>query len=445
MAPDFLEDFASSFLRKKENFKERMLKGKPNMLDSDFRQLFSSIWIPLEKLDEYVADAGSLEITAVDSSIYSNPMSTGGIFYVIRALATCKERERRILETDVFFTKASLLESQRFLGRKMEMLEFQVAIDAIKNGLSCSVILIDGSLCGRASAFPVETKIEDERLTLLNYFQSYRELLDLCKQKEITLIGVSKESRSTFYRDYLLSLIFSEELNELEKEIDPADVNRLKPLLRETIIKSEQTIIKFDKLRQRYDHKLDRVGIILDELRSSRPDYQLLMTYASTSGYAKPMLLGPSENLSRMLQQCLRNPRKYIRTHFPISTREKGEDFIDWASNVLSGFKDFPAFVSTYYLLDPRDSPMRVDLPFWDRPFVRAGWPKPLEFSVEKVLQVLITGYCGLDCYNLWLKNVDERVRLKKRTVDTIYFPLMEKQFGAKIIRGRSYRRVKYT
>ena len=56
----------------------------------------------------------------------------------------------------------------------------------------------------------------------------------------------------------------------------------------------------------------------------------------------------------------------------------------------------------------------------------------------------MITGYCGLDGYNLWLKDVDQKVRLRKRVVDQIYFPYMEKIFKEKIIRGRSYRRVKY-
>ena len=64
--------------------------------------------------------------------------------------------------------------------------------------------------------------------------------------------------------------------------------------------------------------------------------------------------------------------------------------------------------------------------------------------DLEGVLKVLATGYCGLDCHNLWLKNVDERVRLKKKTVDNIYVPYMEKLFGEKIIRGRSYRRVRF-
>jgi hypothetical protein len=64
--------------------------------------------------------------------------------------------------------------------------------------------------------------------------------------------------------------------------------------------------------------------------------------------------------------------------------------------------------------------------------------------DLQDVLKVLATGYCGLDCHNLWLKNVDERVRLKKKTVDNIYVPYMEKLFGEKIIRGRSYRRVRF-
>jgi len=35
------------------------------------------------------------------------------------------------------------------------------------------------------------------------------------------------------------------------------------------------------------------------------------------------------------------------------------------------------------------------------------------------VLKVLATGYCGLDCHNLWLKNVDERVRLRRKQLIT--------------------------
>jgi hypothetical protein len=442
--PEFLEEFASSVSIKKETLKEKIFKGTPNPLQDSFKGYFESHWIPLSETEKYSSKTSELEIMAVDSSVYTNLLSTGGIFYIIRSLAVCRDQEQKLLETDTFFTKASFLESQLFIGRKMEMFEFKVAIDAIKSGFKCRNILIDGSLYGRVSHLPIETKVEDQRLVLLHYFQVYRELLDLCKAEKILLMGVSKESRSTFYRDYLLKLIFNETLKSLNSSIDAADLHRLKPIFAETLDDEKSALSKFEKLRHKYGRKLDSIALILEELVSSRPDYQLIMNYAQTSGYTQPLLLGPSARTARRLDVCWKDPARYVRAHFPATVREKGKDFVDWASNILLSFAGFPAIVSFYLLLDVRDSPIRIDLPCWDYTFARTGWPKLVDFNVDEVLKVMATGYCGLDCYNLWLKNVDERVRLKKRVVDNMYFPLMERLFGEKIIRGRGYRRVKY-
>ena len=442
--PDFLEEFASSVSGKKDVLKEKILKGKPNPLHDRFEKFFRANWISLGEIGKCSVNPGSLGITAVDSSVYTNLMSTGGIFYVIRSLAVCRDQQRKLLETDAVFTKASLLESQRFIGRKMEMLEFQVAIDALKSGLECGNLLIDGSLFGRASHLPIETKIEDQRLMLLYYFQTYRELLDLCKKENIILMGVSKESRTTFYRDYLLKLIFNEALESLGSDVDPGDLHRLKPLFAEVLDDEEAALRKFAKLRQKYGKKLETIGLVFDELSSSRPDYQLIMNYAKTPGHTRPLLLGPSARMAQRLDQCWRDPEKYVRTHFPVSVRKEGKDFVKWAAGILLDFMNFPGIVSLHLLLDLRDSPIRVDLPCWDYSFSKTGWPKPVDLNVAELLKVMVTGYCGLDCYNLWLKNVDEKVRLKKRVVDTIYFPLMERLFDAKIIRGRGYRRVRF-
>jgi hypothetical protein len=442
--PDFLEEFASSVLSKKEILKEKMLKGKPNPLANDFEKYFMANWIPLNSMNGYSIDPGALGITAVDSSVYTNLMSTGGIFYVIRSLAVCRDRQEKLVESDAIFTKASLLESQRFVGRKMEMLELRVAIEAIKHGLECGSILVDGSLFGRASHLPFETEVEDQELLLLHYFETYRELLDLCKKEGIMLVGVSKESRSSFYRDYLLKLIFNEALGGLESDMDPGDLHRLKPLFAELLDKEEVARRKFEKSQQKYGKKLDTVQLIFNELGSSRPDYQLIMNHAKTPGYTAPLLLGPSASIARRLDQCWRDPAKFVRSRFPISVRKEGKDFVKWAADVLRGFMNFPGFVSFHLLLDTRDSPIRIDLLCWDHIFSKTGWPKPIDVKLDDLLKIMVTGYCGLDCYNLWLKNVDEKVRLKKRVVDTIYFPLMEKMFDAKIIRGRGYRRVRF-
>lgn len=443
--PDFLDEFASSIGNKKEALKEKILKGTPNPLDKNFERYFTSNWIPVDDLEKFsVKPAGSLGIMAVDSSVYTNLMSTGGIFYVIRSLAVCRDQSRKSLETDAFFTKASLLDAQRFIGRKMELFELQVAVDALRSGLGCESVLIDGSLYGRASHLPIETPIEDQRIMLLQYFQTYREFMDLCKKKGILLMGVSKESRSTFFRDYMLKQIFNETLENLGADVDPLDLQKLKPLFEEMLHHEESALNKFSKIRQKYGNKLDTVELILEELASSRPDYQIIMNYAKTPGYTQPLLLGPSVNVARGFEQFLKDPGKYVRSHFPLTSREKGKEFVSWASSVLQGLMTFPGIISLHLLLDVRDSPIRVDLPCWDHTFPKTGWPKPIDTNVEELLKVMVTGYCGLDCYNLWLKNVDERVRLKKRVVDTIYFPFMERQFGAKIIRGRGYRRVRY-
>jgi len=440
--PDFLEEFASSIGDKKETMKERILRGKPNPLEDRFRKHFEPLWMPLENVEQFASNVGDLNVTAVDSSVYLNPLSTGGIFYVIRSLAVCKDKEQKRLETNVFFTKSGLLEAHYYIGTKMEMIEFQAAIDALKNGFECSTILIDGSLYGRAMHVPVETRIEEDRTTVLDYFKTYAELLDICRKKGILIAGVSKESRATFYRDFLLKLIFSEEIEQLD--IEEGDKQKLRDIFPEMLEKEKTAFSKFKRLKAKHGSKLESIDLIFTELVSSRPDYQVVMSFAGKKGYTHPLLLGPSANAARRIRSIAANPKKYTVGNFPIATREKGREFVDWASKVVSDIPGFPSFVSFYLLLDIRDSPMRIDVPCWEQPLSKTGWPKPINVDLRALLRIMINGYCGLDAYNLWLRNVDGKVKLKRRVVDDLYFPYMEKLFGSKIIRGRSYRRVRF-
>ena len=440
--PEFLEEFASSIGNKKEVLKEKIFRGKPNPLQDTFRKHFEPLWTPLENTGEFASNLSELGVTAVDSSVYMNPLSTGGIFYVIRSLAVCKGREQKKLETNVFFTKSGLLEAHYYIGTKMEMLEFQVVIDALRSGFKCNAILIDGSLYGRAMHVPVETKIEEDRTAVLEYFKTYVELLDLCRKNDILIAGVSKESRATFYRNFLLKLIFSEELEKVD--IEAGDKQRLKAVFLETFDNEKTASSKFKKLKVKHGSKLESVELVLTELASSRPDYQLVMNFAGKIGHTQPLVLGPSVRAASRMRPFSSDPKKYVIKNFPITTREKGTEFVDWASKVISGIPSFPSFISFYLLLDVRDSPMRIDVPCWEQPLSKTGWPKPIDVNLQVLLKIMINGYCGLDAYNLWLKNVDERVKLKRRVVDEMYFPYMEKLFQSKIIRGRSYRRVRF-
>jgi hypothetical protein len=440
--PEFLDEFAASIVCKKDAVKEKVLKGTPNPLRDRFREKFPSFWVGIDDPARLGVNPAELSVMAVDSSVYSNLLSTGGVFYVVRSLAVCRNVEQKLLESDVFFSKGGSVTERNFISVKMEMLEFQVAIDALKSGVGCGVILIDGSLYGRLVHVPLESKVEEERLILVDYFRAYRELLELCRKNNVLLVGVAKESRSTSFRDFLLSLVFKEEFAKLD--IDDDDARRLKPLFMEVVDDFTLGLQKFEKIGQKYGVKLVTVRMVLEELARSRPDYQLVMNFAESVGYTKPLLLGSPPRLARKLEAFRSDAKGYVRKNFPNALREKGKGFVDDAARVIAGIPDFPAIVSFYVLFDRRDSPIRIDIPCWDQKLIEVGWHKPASVDLDGVLKVLATGYCGLDCHNLWLKNVDERVRLKKKTVDNIYVPYMEKLFGEKIIRGRSYRRVRF-
>lgn len=440
--PEFLDEFASSIIGQKDTLKERVLKGTPNPLHEHFAERFPSFWVGIDDPAKLAVNPGELNVSAVDSSVYSNLLSTGGVFYVVRSLAICRNFEQKRLDSDVFFSRGGSRAEQEFINVKMEMLEFQVALDALKNGLRCDTVLVDGSLYGRLVHVPLESRVEEERLVMLDYFRVYRELVDLCRKNNISLVGVAKESRSTSFRDYLLSLIFRDELAEAKVDDDTARM--LKPLFMEIVDNATEGLQKFERFRQKHGAGLEAIGQILDELARSRPDYQLVMNFAKTVGHTKPLVLGSSPRLARRLAEFRSDPKRYVKKSFPNVYREKGKDFVDEAAEIIAAVPDFPAFASFYVLFDKRDSPIRIDIPCWDQKLGDVGWHKPVSMDLSSVLKVLATGYCGLDCYNLWLRNVDQKVRLKKRTVDNIYFPYMEKLFETKIIRGRSYRRVKF-
>ncbi|MEM2098506.1 MAG: DNA double-strand break repair nuclease NurA [Candidatus Bathyarchaeia archaeon] len=440
--PEFLSEFGHYIEGKKEALKTKMFQGTPNPLEDRFSSEFLALWNKIGSPDKLSTQISELNVMAVDSSVYSNLLSTGGVFYVVRALGICRSFQQKWLESDVFFSRGGSVAERQYLTVKMELAEFQVALDAIKNGVDCSTILIDGSLYGRLVHVPLESKVEEDRLILLDYFRVYRQLLDACKSNGVMLVGVAKESRSTAFRDYLLHIIFQKALEDAG--IEDGDARMIKHLFMEVADNAGVGFQKFERFKQKYGSKIAVIELIFKELARSRPDYQVIMRYAKDLGYTQPLLLGASPRLERRLRQFQAHPEDYVKKNFPNAIHEKGIGLIKEAAWVIAGIADFPAILSFYVLFHPNDSPIRIDIPCYGKRFIDVGWHKPFSVDLSKVLKVLATGYCGLDCHNLWLKNVDERVRLKKKTVDNIYVPYIEKLFGEKIIRGRSYRRVKY-
>ena len=88
--PAFLDDFSAFIKERRGYLKEKMVSGKFNPLREQFEKFFELLWIPIN----LKTSNGSMnhEILAVDSSVYRNLLSTGGIFYIVRSLAVHRKK-----------------------------------------------------------------------------------------------------------------------------------------------------------------------------------------------------------------------------------------------------------------------------------------------------------------------------------------------------------------
>jgi hypothetical protein len=90
---------------------------------------------------------------------------------------------------------------------------------------------------------------------------------------------------------------------------------------------------------------------------------------------------------------------------------------------------------------------MRIDIPSWvfgiEKRIPDVGWPEVVSVNLNEVLRLISAGYCGLENYNIWLKAVDDEVKLRKDIFENLYLPKFEEVVG-KFATSRGYRRVRF-
>ena len=403
-----------------------------------------SHWFP-------IVDVTALEkdVVAVDGSRGIRPFASGAVFYVARALATFRKRSFKTVDVDAFMSKGKSTDIQVFVNRKMEWLEFKAAAKAIEEGgLSNVVVLMDGSLFGRLSHLPRDQPAEGMRGFMIDYFETYHKLLSLSNERNILLLGVSKDSRSSFLRDYLLHEI-------LENELKGLDIPQTAKLIifrtfEDVFDRPDQAFESFRKLKADYGEKLHKVEQIMWEGFAARTDHQLIRTYVEQPGHTIPIELSLARRSHALIEEIQSSPQSYVSKHFKEGLLESPDPkaFMRRACEVLSDIPNFPTMVSFHVLLDKRDTPIRVDVPSWvfsrDTTISEFSGGRDLLVNLNPIISTLMSGYGGLKDYNIWLKRVDEKVRLSNDVMDSIYSSVLEKELDFTIIHTRGYRRVKY-
>ena len=420
------------------------MQGRTSELDADLGDALRRHWFPIAEVT-----APEKEVVAVDGSRGIRPFASGAVFYVARALAIFGKDSYRTVDVDAFLSKAKSTDIQVFVNRKMEWLEFEAAVKAIEEGnLSNVAVLMDGSLFGRLSHLPRDQPAEGMRGFMVDYLETFHKLLTLSKKRNILLLGVSKDSRSSFLRDYLLNGILDRELKALG--IPESVKLTLFRIFQDVFNTPSQAFESFGKLKDEHGEKLRKVEQILWEAYSARTDHQLIRTYVEHPGHTIPIELSVAKRTYTLVEELQSNPRSYVSKHFKESMLESpdSEAFMRRACDILSDIPSFPTMVSFHVLLDKRDTPIRVDAPSWvfsrDTTISDFAGGRDLQVNLNWIVSLLMKGYGGLKDYNIWLKRVDEKVRLTNEVMDSIYSSVLEKELDLTIIHSRGYRRVKY-
>ncbi len=431
--PDFLNSYIEELKSKSERIKLEYT-GKSSNVDTELERAFEKFWITQDLPSSSPSESSVL---AVDSSSQFIATSNGGIFYVVRALALSKSKRYRELVADFDFTSNSRYEAELVIHRKMEWLEHKVALQAVKDGFD-GFLLIDGSIYGRLVHVPIETGYVNDRAFMLKYFETVIELLETCRREGIPIIGISKESMTAFFREFLLKTIALEMKDEIG-----LSAKALERLLSLALDDKRMALKELERLEKERD-----VGIlrnIIEELFARRPDFQLILSFADAAGYTTPLVLGASARWRRSYEIIVEDPEEFVRSNFPISSRD--ENFVEWAICIVKNIPNLPAVVSFHLLPAMNDTPMRIDAPAWvfgiEKKLSEVWWPEAVDANLNKILRLVSAGYCGLENYNVWLKAVDEEVKLRRDVFEKLYLPAFEQIVG-RFATPRGYRRVRF-
>lgn len=448
--PNFLHLFKKELEKKQEKMRKTLERGVSNELDNDFEAKFRDHWWQLPKEEKEVKSF------AVDSSRATRNYANGTSVYITRAMALGKGGERsKVMQTDAFVSRGSKQKVRGFIRLMSEHTEHKVALKEL-NKRNYGVLLLDGSLFGRMMHLPGDQPIQHP--FMIRYKETLHELIRTCRDEDVLLLGVSKDSSASFLRDRLLEDLFVRELTNLTETLPSEDVQRIRKKWGEVGKHPFNAMGIIRKLHQRYGEKLDRMFQIFTEYLSSRVDFSLIQRFNKKIGYAgftTPIELGPStlhfESLFRKMRD---QPEAYLRNRFrkSLAHAKDPEAFITRGKKVLRNMCNLPTVVSFHVLFSLSDSPLRIDLPAYEIMEGEGhtlGACKKTEYQnanmerIKEIVRILKAGYVGLNTYNVLLKQVDRKVKLKKREVDQIYEKLLRDFFEIPLIHTRRYRRVR--
>lgn len=325
---------------------------------------------------------------SVDSSSASRTLANGIDLFIIRALMIgSDEKEFKQLKVEMLKGIRDPTTASTFERVLRDLIEIEIVVDNCDN-LDDSLVMIDGNLYGRFTHMLKQIYLKGWEALPLRLLESMQNLFDLCNEKNITLIGVSKFSKTRVLCSAMLS-----ELGVPVTDPDILDVEML----------------------YRWKH-----GEI---------------------GYTTPLLLGEYAFVDEV-RAMHDQPENYRKRFFGNIPRDQYE----WGTEVISKVPLAPAIIMFHLIPSKYEQPLRIDIPASclgiNSKIVDVS---PFKFlkpdMVEPIVQQLLADWGGTDVYNALLYVVDKEVRMERVIMDKVYRSVLGREFDVPITYDRSTRR----
>lgn len=168
------------------------------------------------------------------------------------------------------------------------------------------------------------------------------------------------------------------------------------------------------------------------------------LVFISKSSYTedfKKYLLSRTRNDPETLKIIEKESKIYKNDHYIIKSfaRERGYTTPVMYRKSLEG-NDIN-YVSFDVLPDPLDLPFKVQV--LSRDFVKEDLEQEPYNLDEKLINILFYGYTGYKIYNLWLVDVDKKVKFRSQEMEKIYMRAMERELGITFYETRGERRAR--
>ncbi len=363
-------------------------------MEKDIHEELDKHWSELPQ-----TDANYTNEYAVDSSSAVRSLRNGVDFYITRGLMLGTDNKPvKKLHFDMRQGSVDVSASFNYERILRDWIEIQIINDYIGEVSDNSIILLDGNLHGRYThllnipennrqtedgELIENTSLMEQSLDLIHAMQT---LYKSCEDRKITLVGVSKFSRTQNFTNAL-------------------------------------------KRKKGYG--------------SSTPvllDVDVLYRWKEKStGQTTPLILGVPKGVQK------RGLNRLDRIKNRLMEKERSEDTTR-RIQAIENYAYAPAIIMYHMIASEYRQPLRVDilascLGRTDTIMEcdHLDFLKP--DIVERITSQLVSDFGGRDVYNALLYVVDKEVRLSGKVVDTVYKSLIAKELGVPIEYDRSSRR----